>query len=254
MSSLERRQMELQARLDAIAAEIQATNAAFTALAREFSGVNGQHSLREASKLELALSALKREQTLTLAAVAHCTAERLREKEAQAEAERRALQAERQQHVDALAALSAECDEFLGRLRGLLERRASHLHSLGSLGANPAILAKLGKPALTRTACYHGLAKFFALERVAPTSLLPLSSTQTLVAGLGKEATAAPLASSLSSSAVETVESPGDLSTPTTNGGQGVLSDDKTPSPTNGSGNGEPARRRRIFGGGPGEV
>jgi hypothetical protein len=239
MSSLEQRQAELQSRLASIDAEISKLDDEFTALAASFSGTDSQSALRAAEQIERKLMELRREKSVVILAQGHTTRAQLAEKEAQADKDRRALQAERQQHVDALAALSAECDDFMTRIRGLLERRQNHIHSLGMLGANPAILAKLGKPALTRSACYHGLAKFFALERVASASLLPLSSTQTLVAGLGKEATAAPLSSSPLSE-VGMVEPPGIVPTPTNGSGE----DDSSgvDHPTNG---GEPQRRRQ---------
>jgi hypothetical protein len=72
-------------------------------------------------------------------------------------------------------------------LREMLERRAALLHQLGSLGANVVVLSKLGKSALTRAACHHGLAKHFSLERCAPTSLLSLASTDVLVMGLSRD-------------------------------------------------------------------
>jgi hypothetical protein len=239
LSSLEDRQHELQSRISRIDADIAALDAQFLALAAEFNSQDGNASMRAAEQIERRLMECRRLKALTLASQSHIVKQMMDEKAAQAEVERRALQAERQKHIDALTTLSRECDEFLQKLRELLERRATHIHSLGTLGANPAILAKLGKPALTRAACYAGLAKFFALERVAPTSLLPLASTSTLVAGLGREATAAPLASVPSSEgmavAPTAVPDPPDVYNihSTTNGG-------------------EPSRRRlRIFGGGP---
>jgi hypothetical protein len=235
MSSLEQRQSELQSRLASIDAEISKLDDEFAALAASFSGTDGQTSLRQAEQIEQRLSALRREKAMSIAAQAHVTKQQLDEKAAQAEADRRALQAERQQHIDAVTALSVECDDFLQKLRELLERRASHLHSLGTLGANPAILAKLAKASITRAACHFGLSKYIDINRVAPTSLLPLASTSTLVAGLGKEGTNAPLASKPSSEGM--VEAPATIPAPTN--GSGVNSEHSDF--TNG---GEPQRRR----------
>jgi hypothetical protein len=246
LSSLEDRQHELQSRISQIDSDIAQLDAQFLALAAEFNSADGNASLRSAEQIEQKLMQLRREKAMSIAAQAHVTKQQLDEKALQADKDRRAFQAERQKHVDAVTTLSHECDEFLQKLRELLDRRASHLHSLGMLGANGAILAKLGKPALTRAACFHGLAKFFALERVAATSLLALGSTSTLVAGLGREA--APLASSPLSEPGAADCPPAAAPAPTTNGGEDdrATRDDH---PTNG---GEPARRRRrIFGGGP---
>jgi hypothetical protein len=255
MSTFEDRQSALQSRIESIDQEIARVDESFAELASQFSGIDGQESLRQASQLETRLAALRREKSLAMAAQSHVTQEQLREKQQQADKDRRALQAERQQHVDAVTTLSRECDEFLGRLRELLERRQSHLHSLGALGANGAILAKLAKPALTRAACYAGLAKYFALERGAPTSLLPLASTSTLVAGLGREEVNAPLPT-LPLSEEGTVDCPpATAPSSPTNGGKEFGHDVQTENaPTDGfpahaekptNGEPEPERRRR---------
>jgi hypothetical protein len=259
MSSLADRQAELANRISAIDAEISTLDESFTELAASFSSEqDGTAAMRSAETIERRLTVLRREKALSLASQAHIVKQMMDEKEQQAAAERAARQAERQQHVDAVTALSAECDDFMTRLRGLLERRAGHLHSLGSLGANPAILAKLAKPALTRSACYHGLSKYIDINRCAPSSLMSCASTNVLVAGLGKEGTFAPLASEpLEAGAVDfppatvpAATSRGDnITSRNASGGDDV---DNVNITTNGT---EPARRRlRTYGGDPSEV
>jgi hypothetical protein len=191
MSSLEDRQNELQNRISQIDAAISALDAEFLNLAAEFHSEDGVASLKQAEQIEQRLTQLRREKAVVIAAQGHTTREQLREKEARAEADRRARQDECRQHAEAAAALSVECDEFLQKCRELLERRASHLHALGCLGANPAILAKLGKSALTRAACFHGLSKYIDINRCAPSSLCTLASTNVLVLGLGRDPPAA---------------------------------------------------------------
>jgi hypothetical protein len=235
MSSLEQRQAELQSRIDAIDFEIGQVDEQFAELAAQFTGVDGQDSLRQAAALEAKLANLRREKTLALAAQSHTTARQLAEKEQQAEQDRRAMQAKAKEISSGVITLNDEIDQALIQLGQLFERRASLLHQLGATGvANPITINKLeGKFGPTRACCAAGLHRFISLEKVATQSFVTLASCNVILLGIGTEA--------VTSSS----------STPSSEGT--AVAHSAVPDPTNGSGElharaenngGEPQRRR----------
>jgi NADH dehydrogenase/NADH:ubiquinone oxidoreductase subunit G len=184
MSSLEDRQNQLNQKLSQIDSEIESLDARFLELAAEWNSADGNASMKAAEQIEQRLMLLRREKALLIAGQAHVTKAMLDEKQAAAEAERAARTGECKRITAAIVACNESLDQELRRLREALERRAAHIHALGVLGVNPALTAKLGKPALTRAACYHGLARHIDITRCAPSSLRPLTDTNVLVMGL----------------------------------------------------------------------
>jgi hypothetical protein len=146
-----------------------------------------QSALNQAAALESKLAQLRSERQLCASAQAQTEQAIKHDAAARVQEERRQREAAAKQLAGGVVTLNGEIDAELVRLREMLERRAALLHQLGAIGANVAVLAKLAKPALTRAACHHGLAKFVEIARVAPTSLLSLVSTNMLVMGLSRD-------------------------------------------------------------------
>ena len=193
-SSLADKQNDLQARVDAIDQEIGECDTAFTELASQFSGLDGKESLKQAAQLETRLAALRREKSLALAAQAHITREQLAEKEAQAEADRRAVQATAKQLAEGICSANAAIHQMLKQLFEAFQRRASLFHDLGNTGLiDSAVINKLaGKGAATRAACAAHLHAHLALEKVAQGSFVTLSSTNPILLGIGRDHTPDP--------------------------------------------------------------
>jgi hypothetical protein len=222
MSSLADRSNALQSRIESIDQEIARVDESFAELAREFTGVNGQASLRQAAALESKLVQLRQEKSLAMAAQAHVTQEQLNEKQQEADKARRATLAKAKEISGGVITLNDEIDQALVQLRQMLERRFGLLSELAATGAvDQAFVVKLqSRAGPTRACCWAGLAKFVSLEKVATQSWLALASVNPVLLGIGKDS--APQ---------------GDNVTLRTNGG------------------GEPARKRlHTYGGGPDEV
>jgi hypothetical protein len=194
MSSLETRQAELQNRISQIDAEISKLDEDFTALAASFNGTDGRASLKAAERIEQRLIQLRREKALTIASQAHVTREQLAEKEAQAEADRRAVQATAKQLAEGICSANAAIDQMLKQLFEAFQRRASLFHDLGNTGLiDSAVINKLaGKGAATRAACAAHLHAHLALEKVAQGSFVTLSSTNPILLGIGRDHTPDP--------------------------------------------------------------
>jgi hypothetical protein len=186
---LQSKQDELQSRLARIDAEITKLDESFIALAAEFNGTDGQASLKEAESIEQRLIQLRREKALTLASQSHVVKQMMDEKEARAEADRKALQATAKGHATAIIALNSEVDIALVQLRQLFERRASLLHQLSATGvANPITINKLeGKAGPTRACCAAGLHRFISLEKVSTQAFIALASCNVVLMGIGRD-------------------------------------------------------------------
>jgi hypothetical protein len=242
LSSLADRSTALQSRIESIDQEIARVDEAFVELAAQFSGVDGQESLRQASQLETRLIALRREKSLALAAQSHVTQEQLREQEQQADNDRRATLADARKLADGIVTLNGEIDQHLVQLRQLFERRASLLHQLGATGvANPITINKLeGKSGPTRACCAAGLHKYIAVEKVATQSFVTLASCNVILLGVGKEGAVdqhlPATAPAPTNGSGEDASAPGHPYTVET------LAESSPDHPTNGN---EPERRRR---------
>jgi hypothetical protein len=239
LSSLEDRQAELQSRIASIDADIAALDAQFLALAAEFNSADGNASLRSAEQIEQKLMQLRREKAISIAAQAHVTREQLAEREAQAAQDRRATLATAKQHADAVCILNAEIDTHLTQLRQLFERRFGLLSQLAATGVvDQQFIVKLqSRAGPTRAMCACGLHRFVSLERVATQSWLALSSVNSMLLNIGKEA------------------GPSSSSAPSAGMADNIANAAAIPAPTNGSGEtagipavstngGEPERRR----------
>jgi hypothetical protein len=103
-------------------------------------------------------------------------------------------QIEAHNHAQAIAALNCEIDEVLVQLRAIFERRASLLVGLARTElVDPTFVARFGNKSLpTRAACAAGLHKFLALETVAPSSMVPLASSNPTLLGIGRSSDAKP--------------------------------------------------------------
>jgi hypothetical protein len=101
---------------------------------------------------------------------------------------RRQREVEAHNHAQAIAALNCEIDEVLVQLRAIFERRASLLVGLARTElVDPTFVARFGnKAGATRAACCAGLHRYLALETVAPSSMVPLASTNPTLLGIGK--------------------------------------------------------------------
>jgi hypothetical protein len=184
MSTLEDRQHELQNRIGTIEGEIAELDAQYLALAADFHSTDSTNSMKSAETIERRLEVLRREKSLALSAQGHINKLMLDQKQQEAEEERRAKQAEYKQLADGVCSANGTIDQIFKQLVEACERRASLLHQLGGLGVSAAVLTKLGKAALTRSACFHGVAKFVAVERCAPSSVCSLTSTNVVLMGL----------------------------------------------------------------------
>jgi hypothetical protein len=186
MSSYEQKITELANRIARIDEEVASVDQSFLELASQFSGVDGQASLKQAALLETKLNELKRERSLAEAARQQAEDAIKHDQIVREQEEHRALAAQTKEVSSAVCVLNAELDEKLfPQLVQAIERRAALLHELGSLGVSSGVLAKLAKPALTRAACFHGLAKWIDINRCAPSSLCTLASTNAVL-GIGK--------------------------------------------------------------------
>jgi hypothetical protein len=189
MSSLEDRQNELQNRISQIDAAISALDAEFLTLASEFHAEDGVASLKQAEQIEQRLTQLRREKAVVIAAQGHTTREQLREKEAQAAADRRALLATAKQAADGVITLNNEIDEHLIKLRQLFERRAALFREMGNTGCVDSVTINRlgGKGAATRAFCATGLHAYVSVEKVAQGSFVTLASTNVVLMGVGKD-------------------------------------------------------------------
>jgi hypothetical protein len=237
MSRLEQRQAELQSRISKIDADIAALDAQFLALAAEFNSADGTASLKSAEQIEQRLMQLRREKAICIASQSHVTREQLREKEQQAEADRRAVQATAKEISSGVITLNDEIDTALIALRQLFERRFALLSQLAATGivAQEFVVKLQSRAGPTRACCWAGLAKFVSLERVATQSWLALTSANPVLLGIGKEA--GPSSSSMPSAGMD-VAAHNAIPAPTNGGDLGGI----PPNSTNG---GEPERRRR---------
>jgi hypothetical protein len=188
-NSLETKQADLQARLDSIEHELVEIDSAMTELASEFTGVNGRDLMKQVAQLDARLSELQREKSVALNAVAIVNKQILDEKEQQAQADRRALQATAREHANAIVTLNNEIDTELVRLKEMFERRFSLLGHLASTGVvDQAFVVKLqGKSGPTRAMCAAGLAKYVSVEKVATQSFVPLASVNPILLNIGKD-------------------------------------------------------------------
>jgi hypothetical protein len=188
-TNLEQRSHDLQARLDAIEQELAEIDTSMTAAAAQFSGVDGQQIMREVSQLDARQSALKREKFVALNAQAIVNKQILDEKEAQAAADRRALQVKAKQLADEICSSNSAIDQILKQLVEAFERRASLFHDLGNTGLiDSAVINKLaGKGAATRAACAAHLHVHVSLEKVAQGSFNTLVSTNPILLGIGRD-------------------------------------------------------------------
>jgi hypothetical protein len=248
LSSLADRSTALQSRIESIDQEIARVDEAFVELAAQFSSIDGQESLRQASQLETRLIALRREKSLCLSAQSHVTQEQLREKEQEAAQDRRATLATAKQHADAVCILNAEIDTHLTQLRQLFERRFGLLSQLAATGVvDQQFIVKLqGKSGPTRASCAAGLHKYISIEKVATGSFVTLASCNVILLSIGKESV---ISSSPLSGTVDQHPLPATVPAPTTNGGKDAPEMRAYSTHLTNGGDEPTRRRRRIFGG-----
>jgi hypothetical protein len=179
----------LRDRVVAIDASLAALDNDYAELASQFDSGNTE-ALQKAAAIEQLISKLKAEKALNLAAAGKV--EQLRAQQ-QAEAER---EANRQKNAEArrlaqqVMALNERIDQRLRDLHDLFVERNGTLQVLGRTGVVDLGFAnKLQtKGPITAAACAVGLHKYIDIVTVAPSSLRPLANVNTVLAGIGKQA------------------------------------------------------------------
>jgi hypothetical protein len=193
VSSLADRINSLKARASEAAAQVTSLTAQRKsfALAATEGDARARKSLSDA---EFQLDALRKEEQTTADAIEVGEA-LLKQQELDAEAaERCEREVEAHKAAQAVIALNEEIDLALKQLREIFERRASLLAGLANTGlVDSLFVARLAnRSGPTRAACAAGLAKYLALETVAPQSQLPLADTNAVLLGIGRPSRESP--------------------------------------------------------------
>jgi hypothetical protein len=187
----ESRLAELTHRIAAIDAEVLALDDTYASVAGQFETGNNAHALKQAEQIEHKVSALKREKALALAAQARLERAQ-QDQQAQADQDERNRQLQQAREIaDALCASHVEIDRILVTLRGQLERRASLLGQLqrSEVVDAGALVNRLSlRAVVTRSFCSAGLHRFAELQTVAPNSMVPLASCNSVLLGIGRPA------------------------------------------------------------------
>jgi hypothetical protein len=184
---------ELRSRSAEIDLAIANLDREFAQLASKFD-LGDKHALQQADGIEQRIGQLRREKLIIAGREQRLAQEQEDEQTQAAQAEHQARLVQAKQLADSIMALHVEIDRMLVLVREKLAQRAGALQALQRTDLDQVALANRlsHRAVVTRAFCAAGLHKFAELQTVAPNSMVPLASANTVLLGVGRSAAPPP--------------------------------------------------------------